>query len=224
MSRRFRPKGPPLLETEVAEKVVAWLEAERWDVYQEVDEIDIVAVRGSLLWAVECKTSMGFDVLEQALSRRSLVNGIWIASPPRAKSRAARLSCSSLGIGWMTVSRNYLNVECYPAFQRKTVGKLRERLRPEHKTYSKAGSPTGKRWTPFKETCRDLLRVVSASPGISLSDALRAFKHHYKNDASARRSLVDFIANGIVPGVRLTTEDGTISLFPISPVQSSPSV
>jgi hypothetical protein len=214
--RKRRPKEP-ILETEVAAAAVAWLEATGWDVYQEVDEIDIVAVRGSLIWAVECKTTMGFDVLEQAMRRRSLVNGVWMATPPKDKSRVVRLACSAAGIGWLVVARSHVNVECYPAFQRRTTGDLRGMLRPEHKTFSKAGSPTGKRWTPFKETCRDLLAIVRGSPGISLSAALKKFKHHYRSDSSAIRSLSNLLMNGVVPEVRV--EPGpkkSLLLFPIA--------
>jgi hypothetical protein len=214
--RKFRPKEP-ILETYVASMAISWLESNGWDVYQEVDEIDIVAIRGSVLWAMECKTSMGFDVLDQALRRRSLANGVWVATPPRNKSRVAKLACSSAGIGWLVITKSHVNVECYPIFQRKTTGHLRERLRPEHKTFSKAGSPTGKRWTPFKETCRDLVSIVRASPGIRLSLALKKFKHHYKSDSSAMRSLSVMIMNGVLSGIKYEFgSDRSILLFPVN--------
>jgi Holliday junction resolvase len=54
-----------LPEEALAEKVIAWLEADNWDVYQEVRPwptyaraIDIVAVKPGMIWAIECKTSL----------------------------------------------------------------------------------------------------------------------------------------------------------------------
>ncbi|HEY8097148.1 MAG TPA: hypothetical protein VIE65_13780 [Methylobacter sp.] len=212
MVRKFRPKQP-ILETEVAASVVAWLEGNNWDVYQEVDAIDIVAVRGSLIWAIECKTTMGFDVLEQAIRRRSLVNSVFVATPPKDKSRVAKLACSVSGIGWIVVTRSYLNIECYPAFQRRITGNLRSQLRPEHKTFSKAGSPTGKRWTPFKETCRGFIAVIESCPGIELKEALKRFKHHYKSDSAAARSLSEYILSGVIKGIRMEQQGRSIQLY-----------
>ncbi len=214
MVRKFRPKSP-ILETEVAASVVAWLEGNGWDVYQEVDEIDVVAVRGSVTWAVECKTIMGFDVLDQALRRRPLVNGVLVATPPKDRARAVKLACSAAGIGWIVVTRSSLNVECYPAFQRRTVGDLRGSLRPEHKTFSKAGSPTGRRWTPFKEMSRDFVAVVAGNPGIQMSKALKKFKHHYRSDSSASRRLSEHVMSGLIKGVRIEAGPGrSMLLFP----------
>ena len=57
-------------ETEIAAAVVRWLVDMEWTVYQEVSlggrVIDLVATRGPLVWAIECKVSLGLAVLEQA--------------------------------------------------------------------------------------------------------------------------------------------------------------
>jgi hypothetical protein len=57
-------------EAEIGEAVVAWLEAQHWDVYQEVKIYsgiaDIIAVKGNLLWAIELKKSLTLKVMEQA--------------------------------------------------------------------------------------------------------------------------------------------------------------
>lgn len=213
---RRRPGHPPLLETELAAHVVAWLESDSWDVYQEVDGADIVAVRGPVLWVVECKTSMGFAVLGQAMARRAEAHCVWVATPYRKSDRAVvRSFCSYAGVGWIEVFRDgRTNVRERPEFNRRATSRLRGLLRPEHKTYAKAGSPTGRAWTPYKETCRSLLLVVSSRPGIPLRDAVKSVKHHYGSDSSAVRTLVKRIESGAVPGVRAERSGKSFLLFP----------
>ncbi len=205
-------------EVDLAEKVIAWLESEGWDVYQEVDEIDIVAVRGSLVWVIECKTVMGFEVLEQGISHRASAHGSWIATPPRKRNRNfAESVCKSFGLGWIVVSNfGEVTTRVHPYFNRKArTAPLRKMLRPEHKTFAKAGSPTGKRWTPFKETCRNLSALVNLNPGVPMREAMKSIKHHYKNDSSAMRSLSELIQKGIVPGVRAEHDvNGVLVLRP----------
>lgn len=69
-------------ETDLAEKVVEWLQAQQWEVFQEVQLdsfgriADIVAVSGPLLWVIECKTSQSFAVFEQAFQWKMYANYI----------------------------------------------------------------------------------------------------------------------------------------------------
>lgn len=213
---RRRTSRKKLSEVDLAAKIVAWLEADSWDVYQEVDGVDIVAVRGPVLWAIECKTILGFPVLEQAMRRRAEAHCVWIATPPRRKSQAVvRSFCSYAGIGWATVSSyGTVTVQCRPEFNRKSADRLRRLLRPEHKTYAAAGSPTGRAWTPFKETCQRLLAVVSASPGIPLGEAMSSIKHHYSSDSSARRSVVKLLERKVIPKIRSERRGRELLLFP----------
>ena len=219
MARRRKRGGPraPGSEAELAALVITWLEEDSWDVYQEVDGIDIVAVRGPVLWAIECKTSMGFSVLEQGLRRRAEAHAVWVATPPRRRdSMIAERMCSAVGIGWIQVpASGWVSAQCRPAFNRSaSVDRIRKMLRPEHKTYAAAGSPYGSGWTPFKETCRELLKAVRARPGISMKKAVDSIRHHYSSDSSARRTLASRIKDGIVPGVDSRIEGGTICLYP----------
>lgn len=212
-----RPPGKKVSEVELAAKVVAWLETDSWDVYQEVDGADIVAVRGSVLWVVECKLVLSFHVLEQAMCRRAQAHCVWVATPPRRQSsRVVKKFCSYAGIGWISVSGGGdVHVQSRPEFNRHaSAERLRRLLRPEQKTYAAAGSPTGRAWTPFKETCSSLLRLVRARPGIGLRDAMAEIKHHYRNDSSARRTMADRLERGIVPGVRLERSGKETRLFP----------
>lgn len=203
-------------ESRLAAHVISWLESEGWDVYQEVSGVDIVALRGGVVWAVECKMVMSFDVLEQAIDRRADCHCSWVATPPRKKGRAlASKICSLLGVGWMTVSKDgKVNPLGRPAFNRKATDRLRSAVRPEHKTFAAAGSSTGRSWTPFKETCRGLLAYVVANPGTELRDAVKAVKHHYRTDSSATRSLANLVISGVVAGLEARRIGKSVLLFP----------
>ncbi len=201
-------------EAELAAHVISWLESEGWDVYQEVRGVDIVALRTGVTWTVECKTILSFKVLEQAVSRIPECHCAWVATPPRKESRALVAKvCSSLGVGWITVSKDgKVNVLRRPAFNRRATDVLAKAVRPEHKTFARAGSSTGRSWTPFKETCRELVALVVREPGITLKAALKHIKHHYKTDSSAHRSLSKYLLSGVVKGVSASPAAGGVVL------------
>lgn len=89
-------------ETDIAARVVAWLEHDGWEVYQEVEgrngRCDIYGVRGRLAWAIEVKKSFGLRVIEQAHGWIGYANLVSIAVPNVSSSFGARL-CEQLGIG-----------------------------------------------------------------------------------------------------------------------------
>lgn len=118
-----------MTEVDLASKVIAWLECDGWDIYQEVNDIDIVAIREPVVWAIECKLSMGFSVLEQAIDRMGRANCVWVATPYRKSNyKIVRTCCEKLGIGWMTVAKNsdYIQIQCRPNFQRKLVDPVKK--------------------------------------------------------------------------------------------------
>ena len=78
-------------ETDLARAVVSYLESSGWDVYQEVlrnphsmggygsPRCDIFAVKGGVRWAIECKMSLGFRVLEQVEKWKGYANMVSVA-------------------------------------------------------------------------------------------------------------------------------------------------
>ena len=104
-------------ETDVAASVVRWLEEFDWKVYQEVSlgssarTVDIVAVRGPLVWAIECKVSLGLAVLEQAHSLLGLANYVSVAVQSRRRGETGRFATKAMkdmGIGMFFVRRKYV--------------------------------------------------------------------------------------------------------------------
>lgn len=197
-------------EVELAKPVVAWLENLKWDVYQEVNGIDIVAVQGPIVWVIECKRGNTLALLDQLFARIRF--GRWghftSCATPLYPSRAFEAALKSWGIGHLCVGEQggpRVSEDLAPQLYRTAghAGKLRAGLRPEHKTHLPAGSPTGGGWSPFKETCENLRRYVGAHPGVPLKDLIATVKTHYRTPASARASLAKWIKAGQVPGLRL---------------------
>lgn len=229
-------------EQELARHVVAWLLDYGWEVYQEVQPswggpiADIVAVQGPLLWVVECKTSFGLAVLEQADHWEHFANMTSVATPPARSNRRwatrnfrERVLFGATGIGHLVVNHHeYLRAgesavsEAFKARLRRRISKqLRESLVPEQKTEVAAGSANGGHWTPFRQTCKHLRDFVARNPGCSIKDAVAAIDHHYNTPSSARSSLRIWIEKGKVAGVRAEFEGRRIKLVPDTAVKGA---
>ena len=202
-------------EAELAAVVVAWFEALGADVYSEVDVgggiADIVARRGPELTIVETKTSWSLSLITQALDRRRCAHRVYIAAPYTRNQRDVAELCRELGVGLLEVrvgepdlgiEPHVLEVVTSRRWNRRPL-KLAARLRPEHKTSAPAGHAGGGRWTPFRDTCQQLRRLVEAEPGITLKAAIDRTTHHYSSSASARGAMLRWIEGGKVDGVSL---------------------
>lgn len=218
MAKRFTS------EAELAEKVVAWLEADQWDVYQEVQlqasgrVADIVATRGPLAMIVECKLSSGLDVLEQLREWEGDAHYI-IAATPRSSNRIFDIVLDRFGYGRLVVDDFYGVVQHrYGPLWRRPPGvhRLRKTLTPEHKTFAKAGNAQCSRFTPYQSTCKKLLEIVTANPGIQMKQIIEKLKgiHHYASDSSARGSLLKWARAGAIKGVRVETIGRKIFFHP----------
>jgi hypothetical protein len=215
-------------EQALASELVAWLEAQHWDVYQEVRVseysgspiADVVAVQGRLVWIVECKTTLGLAVLGQALRWRGQVHFASVCAPQMPRrgnaSWAAERFARELGVGLLTAEHGYVSQHEAPRLNRRPCGveQIRAALRPEHKTYAKAGSARGGYWTPFRQTCHYLREAVEKQPGVTLRDAIANIQTHYSSPQTARSSLPSLIEKGVVRGVRLEREGRALRLYP----------
>ena len=212
-------------ETEIAAKVVEWLQAEQWDVYQEVQPCqqgrvcDIVAVQGPLTWAIEVKASFGLAVLEQAAGWTNWANLVSVATPPSRtiqNSRFCRRGMLDLGIGGIVVDDSgEVRQWVRPALRRRVVTKLRDVLRDEHKTWAPAGTTGSRHLTAFKLTCREVYRFARSNPGADLKKAIDSIPHHYANDKSARCNLLRWLEAGKVAGVEMRREGRRVRIYPM---------
>lgn len=204
-------------EAEVAAVVVAHLTARGYDVYSEVElrpqgiRADIVARGGPELTIVETKTSGSLALLYQAMERRRFAHRVYVAVPVPAGAMIE--VCKELGIG---VLRVRIGPECEQRWSPDRVDEelvsrrwntrslgLTGRLKPEHKTACAAGSPTGGHWSRWRDTCAQLARVVQATPGLSVKEAIAATPHHYSSARCAASTMAAHVREGRVPGVRI---------------------
>lgn len=190
-------------ETDLAKHLVAWLEEQHWDVYQEVQFsggiADIMAVKGGYLWVIECKTSFTLKVIEQAKNWRTHFRSVCIPKKKAAFSydrshgiEADLAEYFKIGIiefDSRTAQSQWAYRNCikevipapimkeYHEYSKKYINNLR----PEHKKYSEAGSNNGGYWTPYKETMQTVKHIIKHNPGLTLKELLDKLgdNHHY---------------------------------------------
>lgn len=207
-------------EAEIAADVVSWLEG--FEVYQEVafsgrvaDIVVDVAGRG---WIIEVKRSLGMAVFEQAefWRRYGAATRVSVAVPhPRTFNHFALRVAEMVGCGIITVTRwgSVREHKAAPFFRLKGRDILGA-CEPEHKHVCAAGSANGGHWTPFRKTCREVLKAVQGQPGLTMAEVVARIDHHYVHDATAKSSLRQWVDAGKVPGVKAVRDGRRIRFFP----------
>ena len=233
-----------LKETDLGKVVVAHLRDYGWEVYQEVQlhgaVCDVVGTKGNLIWAVEVKKSLSFDLIAQAESWTRYAHLVSVAAPmtkneigrrgiDRGRELAKRV-LEERGIGFLAIevpARGDPLIRPYRSSQgrlhrRVLSDQFRNALREEQKTYTEAGTRGGY-FTLFKKTRMDLIAHVARNPGCSIKEAVDAVDHHYTTDRSARGSLVNLIHRGVIPEVMTFQSNREILLYPAgkAPVESA---
>lgn len=215
-------------EADLAAVVVEWLQDQRWEVFQEVAVhsrvADIVARRDGILWAIETKLSFSAAVIEQAWNWEARAHYVSVAVPESYRhsrgSAVLRRCCRADGIGILRVSPlresrlSSVEEEQAPRLNRRILDHISRRLHEEQKTWAPAGNADGQRYSPFKATCKALSAEVRRNPGLTMRQAVDAITHHYSTSATARSSLLRWIREGAVPGVRLDETTRPITLHP----------
>ncbi len=210
-----------LSESDVAKAVIEDLKAWKWEVYQEVNYYgrvaDIVAVRGHIQWAIETKTSFGLKVMEQAFRWKGICHYASIAVP-KVKNTFGQFLCRQHGIGVITLlteagkpwgcGGSAMEI-IKPGLSRRIVGL---ELNEKQKYLCEAGSAKGGHWTPFKETCDNLVKAVKRSEGMEFSHLIERIDHHYASYHSARSCLKGFIGT-VIPELKLVNVNGKLCVF-----------
>lgn len=204
-------------EKQLAEAVIWWLKDQQWEIYQEVPVgngvADIVAKRGPVMWLIETKLSMSFQLLKQLDDRVGSVHMTSAAIPIGVRRNIPHKLLRALGVGLINVYGGGQTQEpLRPRFFRKIAG---VELHEEQKTFCSAGSCSGGHWTPFKETARNVRWYVERHPGCTLNDMLTNIRHHYANTASAKASIAYWIQDGAIKDIRVDRSEGSMKLYPI---------
>jgi hypothetical protein len=227
-------------ENELAMHVIGELREDGWTVYEEVQSdrggaiADIVAERGGFLHVIETKLSLSLAVIEQAYHWTSYAHAVSIAfarfrpqsrhfyNNPKGQSIAC-LMCRRLGVGVLQVTErenehfeNRVDVARLErgSFHRPIFGQqLRNVLQEQLLAKGDAGKNGGGYWTPFKQTCDELRKVVIATPGITMKAAIDSIDHHYSKDATAVACLSKYLNDGILKGIRTERIGRTVHLY-----------
>lgn len=211
-------------EQELAQHVVAWLQAQHWDVYQEVStgyscaRADIVAVQNGLSWIIETKTSLSLDLLAQAVRWVGRANFISVAVPRGYRCSPGREFAVGLlrreGIGMLEIESDGGILFHSPRKFRRTARSIGDILCDAQKTMAEAGSSRGGYATPFAVTCREARRFIVEHPGCTMCELVDGIEHHYGLDATARACLNNWLGTKKIPNVERRHEDGVWRLFP----------
>jgi hypothetical protein len=229
MTEKLRTKN----EAELARPVVAWLESQGWEVWQEVrlfvtgPRADIVAMHplARRTWVVEVKVAFTWELLDQALEWKGYANFVSVAVPRgRPRPRSTEVFLRHEGLGLLTVGETYFDgsggvkQDRAPDLFRVPVMQawhdLRARLTPETKGYGEAGTQHSAYYTPYRQTCKLVLELVTKTPGLTVKDVVAGVDHHYSRDATARSCLLAWANAGKIPGVRTERDGRRILFFP----------
>lgn len=220
-------KKERIAETAVAKPVISFLEELQWDVYQEVlcgsggARADIVALQGPLIWVVEVKTTLTFDVVDQAHNWLDHAHYVSIAVPwARTRRNMPQRVCRQFGIGMLEVGHQrsdgvYTRVPAKlgrTRVHRRYADLLRASCRPECKTWGEAGNARSEFYSPFKGTCRAIVEYLTKHGPSPVKDVVKGIEHHYASEASARGCIPRWVADKKVPGVELDTKSRPLLL------------
>lgn len=196
-----------MTETELAEKFLQHFSD--CDVYKEVPAggiIDIMVLKSPVRIALEVKTSLNFDVIQQARKNRSYANYSYVAVP---ESRATKYStstqldvCKIWGIGVLSYSehswegthihqvlapklnRRVYKVELHDWMKRSTAGSQNDRM------------------TAFKYFSEELVKVVHRHPsGLTPKELHSKVPLHYSSLSSFKACVHSHVLRGIIKEV-----------------------
>lgn len=204
-------------ESELVSATRDWLVADGWEVYFEVapwgagaQRADIVAVRDGIISVVECKMSFTLSLLEQCDSWKKHAHYVWASIPYGRRNKFALKIAEWMGIGLLMISgssghrENRVCLE--PSLFRKASTKaIRKSLHEDQKQTAPGASHSF--ITPFRNTCNNLIRLVSSKGGKMLvKSAIDGISHHYGSSSVARSSLVKRTEQGIIPEISVVRE------------------
>ena len=175
-----------LQEVDLYKPIQKYFSLEGYDVYGEVKDCDIVAVKEDELVIIELKLTLSVDLLIQAAKRQRLTDQVYIAIPkPKTRMNSKQWSdkfhlIKRLELGLIVVSfpgnRTKADILIHPApFNRKTgVGrqkKKREAILKEisgrSADFNVGGSNRTKIMTAYKENCIQIASYLNTMGPLS---------------------------------------------------------
>jgi hypothetical protein len=202
-------------EVELASFVIKWLEANDWEVFKEVKDIDIVALKGNIIWGIECKMRYSTEVCLQAYRNRHYFHYFSVAVPDYAKSNPVNnFFLRHHNIGLIAAKSYYLNCmypssidnskicedsiepKLYRTSNREEKRRLikythyfKEQIDIAHKDCI-AGMPFGSQMTSFKVTMERVFRFLKQNGPSTIDQIVDNVKWHYSNKTGAKQGIL----------------------------------
>jgi hypothetical protein len=210
-------------ESELAEKIIEYLEKKGYTSYKEVsmrgkggnarsDCYFTKEVNGKTeTIAVETKMSMTLKVIEQADTWKSHANQVYVCVPTVGRKgwKGRKFSikmCKALGIGVFEYG--------VKGIKESNIGLVNEsaKMPPlyEEQKNSVAGNDSGQFFTSFKNTVNELNKFMEDKDEFVFTDLIKEIKHHYKTENSAKSSLKKMIDRKVIDGYQITKKDKLI--------------
>jgi len=229
---RAARRAPFARETDLAARVIEYLHAEQWTVWQEVGHgggapcCDIVAKRGPAVWAIECKLRASLEVLDQASYWIGRANMVSVAVPITRGIRLYRRVARTFGVGVLWVG-DLVQHEPGPflrVHRERWMRPLAEYLTEERRHWPvQAGTNRGGQYTEFGRFCCKVRERVEQHPGATAKQIIDAIDgHHYTSDKTARACLLSWARAGKVPGVEVRDEGRAVRLYPANGAEHRP--
>tara|TARA_R110002072_G_scaffold46591_10_gene129202 strand:+ start:237040 stop:237735 length:696 start_codon:yes stop_codon:yes gene_type:complete len=172
-------------EVDLYAPIKRYLEKQGYAVKGEIDECDVVAVRGDEAPViVELKTQLNLSLILQAVDRLSVSDTVYIAfrvgkgksASFRSRSKQVTSLLRRLGLGLLTVTtRNKVTAELDPApYRPRTNASRRARLLKEFSERigdpEVGGSATKQRVTAYRQDALRCARELASAGALKLSD------------------------------------------------------
>jgi hypothetical protein len=202
-------------ETDLARIAVGYFESKGYEVYQEVAlrnrTVDMVVVKNKIRTAIECKLQFNITLLHQAFGNKSFFHMSYILVPASFRNTARNFGikiAKDYGIGMMEMIKGQIREVHTPEVNHTPID---VKLFDEQKTYSEAGTNSGKAWTSFANTKKEVIEYLKKNGDSRLVDIVDNIVHHYASASSARSSIARWAGTKAFPEVLV--EKGLVRLL-----------
>ena len=173
-----------MLETELYLPVKRFLERQGYVVKAEVGDCDVLAVKGEEPPViVELKTSFNLQLLLQGIDRQAVTDHVYLAIPEPKQSlqRDVLRLCKRLGLGLLTVNRDWVEAHLDPApYQPRKIARRKNLLLKEFQRrvgdHNAGGSSKRPIVTAYRQDALRCLKFLQHSGASKLSEIITQTK------------------------------------------------
>jgi hypothetical protein len=175
-----------MLETDLYYPIKDYFEKRGYEVYAEVIEADIVAVKDTQIVVIEMKLNMNLKLLDQCWRWKNRANLVYAAIPCCCKYPWYVHHCLDRDeIGLIKIDFNYYgeafirNVESKIERQGNFYPQWEKHLNLSHQMNNVGGSKSSKIYTPYKQTMDAIRKYLAKVKRATAREICENVKHHY---------------------------------------------